>query len=41
MGPGKLLRLGVGLGIDHEVDVPLAIEPALLVPVLGHFGKAQ
>lgn len=38
---GKLLGLGVGLGIDHEVDVSLAVEPALLVLVLRHLGKAQ
>ena len=38
---GKLLRLGVGLGVDHEIDVPLAVEPALLVLVSGHLRKPQ
>ena len=38
---GELLRLGVWLGVDHEVDVTLTIEPALLVLVLCHFGKTQ
>ncbi len=38
---GKLLRLGVGLGIDHEVDIPLPVEPALLVFVLGDLGKPE
>ncbi|MNH32259.1 hypothetical protein D3C79_926900 [compost metagenome] len=41
MQAGELLRLGVGLCVDHEVDVPLAVEPALLVLVPGHLGKPE
>jgi hypothetical protein len=41
MDPGEGLAEAVGLGIDDEIDVPLAIEGDLLGAVAGHGAEAQ
>jgi len=41
MHPGEGLRETVGLGIDDEIDVALAIERHVLGAVPGHGAKAQ
>jgi hypothetical protein len=37
----ELLREGIGLGIDHEVDVTLGMQRHVLAAVAGHHGEAQ
>ena len=41
MHPGEGLAEAVGLGIDDEIDVALAVEGDLLGAVAGHGAEAQ